>query len=450
MKAAEVHELVERLATLDDACADRAVLAARLADTERLTSWAESRRLVLASLMAGCASFPEDAIGAATRRSHREAARTLERSQVAEEVPALAEALADGAVAGSHLDALGDGLRRLEPHQRAEVDTDRLAHVARHTTPDEFRRAVAQEVQRVQTDVGMDRLEQQRRNTRLRSWTGRDGMVHLAGQFDPETGLTLLGRLRNEVERRFVEHTPDTCPSDPFEKQDHLRALALVSLTEGNGPRSSLPEIIGVRDERCSGCPICSPSQPVAEHDAPAAPSDDLGIATPPSDAAPTRRQPQERDDAPPRRSREATAVIDWGVDVTLPAPVVDAIAARARHTEVVVRDGIVVSPTKGLRQGRTTRLANQMQRRVLRALYPTCAVPGCQVRFPSTDIHHVVWWEHGGATDLDNLLPLCSKHHHAVHDGGWQLALLPDRTLHVAFPDGTRTTTGPPSRAAP
>ena len=72
---------------------------------------------------------------------------------------------------------------------------------------------------------------------------------------------------------------------------------------------------------------------------------------------------------------------------------------------------------------------------------------PGCEVRFSRLRMHHVWWWEHGGPTDLDNLLPICSRHHHAVHDHGWQLKLLPDRTLEVTMPDGTTMETGPPTR---
>ncbi len=45
------------------------------------------------------------------------------------------------------------------------------------------------------------------------------------------------------------------------------------------------------------------------------------------------------------------------------------------------------------------------------------------------------------------NLIPLCSKHHHAAHEGGWQLTLHPDRALTIVYPDGTTQTTGPPGR---
>jgi len=60
-----------------------------------------------------------------------------------------------------------------------------------------------------------------------------------------------------------------------------------------------------------------------------------------------------------------------------------------------------------------------------------------------------VQWWRNGGFTDLENLLPLCSKHHHLVHDGRWTLTLLADRTLTINLPDGTVMSTGPPVRRA-
>ncbi len=53
--------------------------------------------------------------------------------------------------------------------------------------------------------------------------------------------------------------------------------------------------------------------------------------------------------------------------------------------------------------------------------------------------MHHVVPWEHGGPTDLDNLLPLCEReHHHLVHEGHWTLTLDHDRTVTIHRPDGT------------
>jgi hypothetical protein len=54
------------------------------------------------------------------------------------------------------------------------------------------------------------------------------------------------------------------------------------------------------------------------------------------------------------------------------------------------------------------------------------------------------------GLTNIDNLVPLCRRHHHLVHEGGWKLHLDADRTLTVTQPDGHTTIHGPPKiRAA-
>ena len=58
-------------------------------------------------------------------------------------------------------------------------------------------------------------------------------------------------------------------------------------------------------------------------------------------------------------------------------------------------------------------RLATYKQRLALRAMHATCAVEGCDMDFDWCEIHHLHPWEHGGLTDLDNLVPLCSYHHH-------------------------------------
>ena len=86
---------------------------------------------------------------------------------------------------------------------------------------------------------------------------------------------------------------------------------------------------------------------------------------------------------------------------------------------------------------GRTQRLASARQRIALRAMYRTCAFPGCDVPFARCEIHHLIEWQQGGRTDLADLLPTCSRHHHVVHEGGWKLELDDDRTLTVTQPDG-------------
>ncbi|MCU1361041.1 MAG: hypothetical protein JWN99_2330, partial [Ilumatobacteraceae bacterium] len=100
------------------------------------------------------------------------------------------------------------------------------------------------------------------------------------------------------------------------------------------------------------------------------------------------------------------------------------------------------------LKMGRTTRLATRQQRHALRAMYRTCAIPGCRTPVGHCTPHHCDEWlaDHGD-TDLDRMAPVCKRHHSLIHANGWTLHLAPDRSLTIRGPDGsTIMTTGPPT----
>jgi hypothetical protein len=64
----------------------------------------------------------------------------------------------------------------------------------------------------------------------------------------------------------------------------------------------------------------------------------------------------------------------------------------------------------------RVTRCASYAQ---LRALYKRsghCQYPGCSAT-RELQAHHLVAYEHGGETILDNLILLCPRHHKLLHD---------------------------------
>ena len=69
---------------------------------------------------------------------------------------------------------------------------------------------------------------------------------------------------------------------------------------------------------------------------------------------------------------------------------------------------------------GRTRRLANRAQRRVLAARDGGCSFPGCTRPASWCDVHHVVAWIDGGPTDTDNLVLLCGWHHREFERRGW------------------------------
>ena len=388
---------------LDESSTDRALIAASIEASSRLAAWCEAQQIAGARALARLGIPAEVVLAQATRCNPREAERVIERSNTAQVAPAFGAALASGRIAGGHIDQLSISLRRLQPAQRTVLlaDPTRLLDLAAASTPDEFGRTLRAEERRLATDDGMSRLERQRAGVRLRSRTDLEsGMNIFTLTVDPVTGVMLHNKINAATEALFHSATPVGCPSDPLEKQAFLRGHALLSLIEGQGLRLGRPEIVVVVD-----------------------------TTTPdPATGAPT---------------------VDWGLPVEIPHRVLLDLFGRADVHTVIVRNGVVLHAPGELDLGRTTRLANRAQRRALRATYATCAIPGCSVRFDQCKIHHVDWWERGGPSDLWNLLPVCSKHHHCIHDGGWEIHLARDRTLTITQPGASTMTTGPPKRRA-
>jgi len=79
----------------------------------------------------------------------------------------------------------------------------------------------------------------------------------------------------------------------------------------------------------------------------------------------------------------------------------------------VETRDGRILD------QGRARRDPTIAQRIEIARRDKGCRFPGCTYT-EFTDVHHIRHWVHGGATDLDNLVTLCDRHHRAVHELGW------------------------------
>src|SRR5690606_24604678 len=74
---------------------------------------------------------------------------------------------------------------------------------------------------------------------------------------------------------------------------------------------------------------------------------------------------------------------------------------------------------------GRASRLFTKAQRKALLLRDETCRAEGCSIPGTWTEAHHLIPWSHGGATDLDNVLLLCSRHHHRAHDDTYDMTRL-------------------------
>lgn len=135
-----------------------------------------------------------------------------------------------------------------------------------------------------------------------------------------------------------------------------------------------------------------------------------------------------------------------------LPRAIVDRVLRSAGLDVLITADD--GSP---LWLGRTRRDASPAQWAALIDRDEGCVVCGAD---PSRcEAHHVVWWQNGGPTDIDNLVLLCTRHHHDVHDRGLELRrrdgtwLLEPRPVHERQPAtsgrGHRSESENPARAA-
>jgi hypothetical protein len=91
---------------------------------------------------------------------------------------------------------------------------------------------------------------------------------------------------------------------------------------------------------------------------------------------------------------------------------------------------------------GRRRRTPPAPLRRALASRDGGCRFPACGAR-RFVHAHHIQHWGHDGATEPDNLIILCSKHHRLVHEGGFSVQGTPGAWVFRTA-DGRRVETRP------
>ncbi len=393
---AELDTALARLRPLDPDSLDLAGVTAASRAAACVQAWLDSVTAALAArtdaLHQQGRSAPADEVLARSGcRTRAEGRRIRRRSRILGQVAALADALDDQRIGSAHVDAVANVSERLDDATRAALfnQGELLASTAATLTPEQFGRWCRRLVERLEHDAGIERFERQRRATSLRRWIdSASGMYVLHGEFDPETGARIFSALDAELDARWrAQHPGDEVVPSLARSNPHLAAHALAGLVAGGhaAARPGTAEVIVLID-------LASLQQGLHEH-----------------------------------------SVCELHDGTEIPVGTARRLACEAEILPVVLG-----SSGEVLDLGRRQRLANRAQRRALRAMYRSCAWVGCTVPFHHCEIHHLVPWEHTGATDLANLVPLCHEHHHLAHEGRWRLHLRPDRTLTIHRPDGT------------
>jgi hypothetical protein len=100
-----------------------------------------------------------------------------------------------------------------------------------------------------------------------------------------------------------------------------------------------------------------------------------------------------------------------------VPAATVERLACNASIRRVLLGPDAAV-----IEVGRALRVPSGAGRAALRVRDQGCVWPGCDRPPLWTNPHHVLFWGHGGNSNVPNLVLLCHRHHWNVHEGGWQV----------------------------
>ena len=325
--------------------------------------------------------IPERELVAHGGLTSREAREVVSRGLVTEAAPEMASVLAAGDTTAAHVDALGRGLKIAGAEREAFMaHLPELVEASTTMTASEFSHLVTETAKSVVTDDGLSTFERQKRETFFKMRHEADGCLSVSGKFDPISASILKSKIGRFVEAMF--HSGDKeVPVEVMpwiEPNDHRQAQALIALVNG-------------ASESVSGVPARAE---IVVH---------VDLET-------------------LQHGLHAGGTCRTALGADLPVETVRRLACEAEILPVVL-DGRSVP----IDVGRSKRLATVHQRRALEAIHPTCAIPDCEVIFDHCNVHHIDYWENGGATDLNNLVPLCSRHHHAAHEGGWKLRLDPE-----------------------
>jgi hypothetical protein len=340
-----------------------------------LRSFLDASEADLARRLARVVSFPEAALAETSRESLNTAAKTLERTRTLAATPGMADALDTATVTSGHVDAVTRASKTLDPGQREQLmdRVESLVDVAATATVEQFSRRVRREAKQIAAHDGVDRLARQIRDTSLSSWVDDDGMWNLRGRFDPVTGLKLAAHLDHTVETLFAEATPESCPTNPVEKQKHLKALALARLINQTIPTAQTAQTGQTGHAGHAGAGRVGRPEFVAVIN--------ITTNTHTSGGRANDRAAHNSGLGPDNQSSGGGVDVDWPIPIEVPHRVLADLIDNADVTAVVVRNGVVLHAPGNLNLGRTTRLANRAQRRALRSLYRHCAIPGIASR---------------------------------------------------------------------
>ncbi len=366
-----------------------------LAALERQRSWIDAQQLRLLAVMANDPVEPgsieemdkqwvKEDVACALRLSAQTAADRLEFAQAMTRLAATLDLQERGEITVHHSRHLAETVMTLDDKTTAAVETSVLAKAPEQVLAN-FKRSVRKAVLTVAPKPAEERHDEAVTQRRVVRTPVADGMSEV-WMLLPDTGATTFMTAVDALARRVP------CGDERTSDQRRADAAVQLALNTLHGSTSDeLPREHGLR-----------PSIQVT-----VALSTLLGLD----------EQPGELAGSGP-----------------IPAAVARRIAADQTGTW---RRLLTDERGRLLDYGRTTyRPPKDLAEHVI-ARDRTCRYLNCNRQARLCDLEHAIPWEEGGHTNEANLNAICSRHHHAKHEAGWQPERQPDGSIEWTSPTG-------------
>ena len=316
------------------------------------------------------------------KKARRRARSEIETARELEKLPETLKGLREGDISYDNARILAHA------NQRGTIDERELLDDARSQSPDRFGVTVRRHELRRSADDGVSKLEHQRSRRFARIRTDQtDGMTVLYGRFDPITGARIETALSRKMNELWQEEDPQNRATAVQRMAD---ALALL-LTRPGGDKDGASQDVKLLV--------------IADYD----------VVT----------------------QRLGNARLENGTPI--PAGELRRLACDAQVLPAVFR-----GPSVPMDLGMARRKASPTQRAALIARDRACI--GCGAKAAWCQSHHIIHWQDGGPTNLDNMCLLCSRCHHNVHDRDWQVEQTPTGAYRLRPPPTKRTRPTRPS----
>ncbi len=307
-----------------------------------------------------------------------------------------AAAHTQGLVSGDHIAALGRVTNSRNQDVLVSVETKLLA-LARELPYPKFVETLTYLAKQADAD-GPEPVDPEA--GRLRHVTHGDGVVDVTLRMAPVEGASLLELLEREADRLLRRYT-------------HDRTLTLGELAVPGRPELLCEALTNLV------------TQGAAAGRTGQAPVTDLTLVE------------QSHPNMAVLRSVGLDGFFADTMFTTLTGIRLDPSVLATRLENAVVRRMLIDELGNPTHVTSPARTATAQQRRAVAVRDGGCVFPGCDCPVNWCDLHHVHHFEHGGDTSVENLAPLCRRHHGLTHTNGWVMTATPDQRFIWTTPAG-------------